>query len=176
MASELERIAEDCRLRAAEIVHRLDELNERTAAKSRELAEDSASAMREFWQEMAEKQQGDRSAGPDGQGDKGNEQSHAVGRRPDVESLQLLDAESKGPDEEQLRRRQAMVRPVGDAGVPVQSSYEGDHRTGATSDEFDRREAIARSAAARRRNSVVAPIDDDGDDEAEYYRRNSWLV
>ncbi|WP_431953642.1 hypothetical protein [Nocardia lijiangensis] len=53
-AEEMDRIGDECRRISAAISEDLIEINKRTADKSRELAEQSAAAMREFWEEHRE--------------------------------------------------------------------------------------------------------------------------
>ncbi len=48
-AEEIERVAEQCRRRSAQLLDELDEINRRTADTSRELADKSAADLREFW-------------------------------------------------------------------------------------------------------------------------------
>jgi hypothetical protein len=154
MASEVERIGEECRRYADRMVERMAETKRRSEARSRELTEQAAAEMRQFWRELAERvddtavredtaarEQGGPSR-PNEQVGPVDEQSRGAGREPGTE-LRLRDAGTARLDDEELRTRQ---------------------------------EAIARSAAARRNQRVVTPVDDDGDDEAQYYRRNSWLV
>ncbi|WP_405167191.1 hypothetical protein OG203_20130 [Nocardia sp. NBC_01499] len=53
-AEEIERVAEECRRRSALLLDELEQINQRTADTSRELAEASATEMREFWSEHAD--------------------------------------------------------------------------------------------------------------------------
>ncbi|MEU4431355.1 hypothetical protein ACH474_30205 [Nocardia rhamnosiphila] len=155
MASEVERIGEECRRYADHMVERMAETKRRSEARSRELTEQAAAEMRQLWRESAERvddtaARGDAAAREQG-GQSGSneqvipvdEQSRGAGRQPGTESGRVREAGTARLDDEELRTR---------------------------------REAIARSAAARRNQRVVTPVDDDGDDEAQYYRRNSWLV
>ncbi|MFI9533544.1 hypothetical protein ACIG56_09880 [Nocardia fusca] len=155
MASEVQRIGEECRRYADRMVERMAETKRRSEARSRELTEQAAAEMRQFWRELAERaddtaaredtvarEQGGQSGRNDQVGPV-DEQSRGAGREPGTEPVRLWDAGTARLDDEELRTRQ---------------------------------EAIARSAAARRNQRVVTPVDDDGDDEAQYYRRNSWLV
>ncbi|MEU4841052.1 hypothetical protein [Nocardia testacea] len=155
MASEVERIGEECRRYADRMVERMAETKRRSEARSRELTEQAAAEMRQFWRELAERadnaaahedagtqEQGGQSGSSEQVGSV-DAQSRIAGLRPGTESIRLQEAGMARRDDEELRTRQ---------------------------------EAIARSAAARRNQRVVTPVDDDGDDEAEYYRRNSWLV
>ncbi|MFI9406537.1 hypothetical protein [Nocardia sp. NPDC052316] len=48
-AEEIERVAEECRCRSAQLLDELDEVNRRTADTSRELAAKAAADLREFW-------------------------------------------------------------------------------------------------------------------------------
>ncbi|MGW6331898.1 hypothetical protein [Nocardia rhamnosiphila] len=155
MASEVERIGEECRRYADHMVERMAETKRRSEARSRELTEQAAAEMRQFWREPAERvddtaaredpaarDQGGQS-GSNEQVEPVDERSRGAVRQSGTESVRLRDAGTARLDDEELRTRQ---------------------------------EAIARSAAARRNQRVVTPVDDDGDDEAQYYRRNSWLV
>ncbi|PXX66515.1 hypothetical protein DFR70_103264 [Nocardia tenerifensis] len=47
-AEEIERAADECRRRSAQLLDELEQINRATAATSRELAETSAAGMREF--------------------------------------------------------------------------------------------------------------------------------
>ena len=184
MASEVERIGEESRRYSERMVERMVEAKARREARSRELAEQSAAEMRQFWQEMAERAaepQGpehDRPLAADEQGRQGTEQTPPAGRPPEVEFFRLREKEIERPQDGELRGRQeAVVPPAGDSRKTAQSDHDEEHPTRVEQlGDIDPREAIARSIAARRRNDIVAPIDDDGDDEAKYYRRNSWLV
>ncbi|MFI2232059.1 hypothetical protein [Nocardia testacea] len=147
MASEVERIGEECRRYADRMVERMAETKRRSEARSRELTEQAAAEMRQFWRELAERAD-DAATREQNERTGSNEQvqpagEHAAERPPGSDSFRMREAGTARPDDEELRTRQ---------------------------------EAIARSAAARRNQRVVTPVDDDGDDEAQYYRRNSWLV
>ncbi|WP_051164363.1 hypothetical protein [Nocardia testacea] len=147
MASEVERIGEECRRYADRMVERMAETKRRSEARSRELTEQAAAEMRQFWRELAERAD-DAATREQNERTGSNEQvqpagEHAAERPPGSDSIRMREAGTARPVDEELRTRQ---------------------------------EAIARSAAARRNQRVVTPVDDDGDDEAQYYRRNSWLV
>ncbi|QBS43023.1 hypothetical protein [Nocardia sp. CS682] len=48
-AEEIERVAEECRRRSAQLLDELDEINRKTADTSRELTDKSTADLREFW-------------------------------------------------------------------------------------------------------------------------------
>ncbi|WP_227998599.1 hypothetical protein [Nocardia australiensis] len=52
-AAEIERIAEEARRRSAILLEELDDVHRRTAERSHALAEQSATEMRQFWEEKA---------------------------------------------------------------------------------------------------------------------------
>ncbi|NKY34322.1 hypothetical protein HGA13_14725 [Nocardia speluncae] len=183
MASEVERIGEECRRYSERMVARMAEAKAQREARSREQAERAAAEMQQLRQELVERaigqedRQDDRPVRVGGQGRQGDELLSSAGRQTGVEAFQLQEAEVQRLRREALRIREKTVAPSEADGVPVQQSdVTGCPADPAQTGDLDPRKAIARAAAARRRNSVVAPIDDDGDDEAEYYRRGSWLV
>ena len=169
MASEVERIGEECRRYSEYMVARMEEAKAHREARSREQAERAAAEMRQLRQELAERV--DAQEGLD-------EASFRSGPALEVESSLLRETEVQRLRNEELHRQQeTAVSAYGGLGAPAQrSDVDGSPEHPAPAGDLDPREAIARAAATRRRNSVVAPVDDDGDNEAEYYRRKSWLV
>ncbi|MEU4315699.1 hypothetical protein [Nocardia sp. NPDC024068] len=184
MASEIERIGEECRRYADRMVERMAESRAQREARSRQMAEQSAAEMRKLRQGMAEapaEQTGraeERRLGGDRQEQQAAVRPQPNGNQPPPDLFRLRQDEIERLRNLELRRQQEMMAPSsGDGGVPGQHAHEGGPTESAEQlGDLDPREAIARAAAARRRNSVVAPIDDDGDYEADYYRRNNWLV
>ncbi|NUP27225.1 MAG: hypothetical protein HOQ44_11130 [Nocardia sp.] len=182
MASEVERIGEECRRYSERMVERMAEAKARREARSTELAEQSAADMRRFWADMAEAaadQEGrehDSHTGVDEPGRQDTDRAARFERGPEPDSAGPRELGVPRPHGERHRQNTGSPAPGGGgAGVPGVGGEGNTTRPGPPG-ELDPSEVIARSIAARRRNSVVAPIDDDGDDEADYYRRNSWLV
>ncbi|NKY55651.1 hypothetical protein [Nocardia flavorosea] len=181
MASEVERIGEESRRYAEHMVARMAEAKARREAENRQVAEQWAAEMNQFWQEMAEYAAGQEGNGRDQPVDAGDRphehQAPPAERQSGAEPFRLREIETHQSRDQELRRQQETFAPHVTGGGSLYRSYE----TGSLSQpvqggELDAREAIARSAAARRRNNIVAPVDDDGDDEAKYYQRGSWLV
>ncbi|MGW1742172.1 hypothetical protein ACWCPQ_25595 [Nocardia sp. NPDC001965] len=178
MASEVERIGEECRRYSERMVERMAEAKARREARSAELAEQSAADMRRFWADMVAEQEGrehDPHTGVDEPGHQDTDRAARIERPPEPDSAGPRELEFPRPREEKHRQNTGSP-PSGGGGTGVPGAGAGNTTRAGQSGELDPNEVIARSIAARRRNSVVAPIDDDGDDEADYYRRNSWLV
>lgn len=183
MASEVERIGEECRRYAERMVVRMAAAKAEREARDRQRTEQAAAEMRQLSQDAVERETADegraddRPLMSDEPGSPGNKFPARSEPESGQETFRLRESEIQRLRNDELRRQHQVITPAAGAGVPAQRpDATGLPVQPAHADDLDPREAIARAAAARRRNSVVAPIDDDGDDEAEYYQRKSWLV
>ncbi|WP_157106201.1 hypothetical protein [Nocardia sienata] len=179
MASEVERIGEECRRYSERMVERMAEAKSRREARSRERAEQAAAETQDTAERTVDQDGREHGpqAGMDEQWRPDSGRSPRSGQESEGRSFPLQENKYQRLRDEERRTQQQVVAPPAGRRVSTQGVQGVEHPIPeGQSDELDTNEAIARSIAARRRNNVVAPIDDDGDDEADYYRRKSWLV